>query len=104
MSCRLRLHAFEHRKGSFRQTQQLGLFLSKGFANAQSTLIWTSPICRDTIAPGFGLSIQIFQIDELAGSEKALTCESDGPFDPALFVAPGHGHGAWLVAIVPSEL
>ena len=80
------------------------MFLSKGLANAQSILIGTSPICGDTIAPGFSLSIKIFQIDEFAGSEKAQAYESDGPFDFAFFVAPGYGHRAWLVAVVPGEV
>lgn len=51
----------------------------------------------------FGLGIQIVEILELAGDKESLPDVANGALDAALFIAPRHGDGTGLEAMMARE-
>ena len=100
----LDLHALLGRKGVLGQGQEPRLFLQEGLAHREARVLGTGPVRGRAQAPGFGLGVEVVEILPAAGGKEAVADVPNGPFHPALLVAAGHRHRAWLEAVMGGEL
>ena len=59
---------------------------------------------RQAGAPGFGLDIEVVEIDKLAGRKEVVAHVADGTLDATLLITAPNGHGPRFITIVPGEL
>src|SRR5215467_8088404 len=68
--------------GVIGQGEEVWRLFGESLANGFARICGPAPIGSEAPAPGLSLRIEIIEIDERTGGEKALACEPYSSFDP----------------------